>query len=63
MNWITEDLYITTTTSILDIGTGSGCIAIGLKNKLTAANITALDISEQALKIASQNAISNKTHI
>ena len=41
---------------ILDIGTGSGCIAIAVKKKVSLANITALDISETAIKIAKQNA-------
>ena len=34
---------------ILDIGTGSGCIAISLKKELANADITAIDVSEQAL--------------
>ena len=41
---------------ILDIGTGSGCIAIAVKKKVSLATITALDISETAIKIAKQNA-------
>ena len=42
---------------LLDIGTGSGCIGITLKKKLNQATITALDISEEALKTAAENAI------
>lgn len=42
---------------ILDIGTGSGCIAITLKKQLRDAMLYALDISENALKIAEENAI------
>ena len=41
---------------VLDIGTGSGCIAISLKKNLLHANVSAIDISESALSIAKQNA-------
>ena len=49
--------------SILDIGTGTGCIPISLAKNLPQANISAIDISENALKIAKQNAILNEVEI
>ena len=42
---------------ILDVGTGSGCIAITLQLNIPKAEIIATDISESALKIAQKNAI------
>jgi len=48
---------------LLDIGTGSGCIAISIKKYIPLADITAIDISEAALNIARQNADLNQVEI
>ena len=49
--------------TILDIGTGSGCIAIALAKNIPFAKVWALDVSIKALKIAKKNAKLNKVDI
>jgi len=49
--------------SILDIGTGSGCIPIILANSLTNAKVTSIDISKTALEVAKRNAVKNNVDI
>ncbi len=49
--------------NILDIGTGSGCIAVSLKRYLPESVVTAIDISMSAIQVASENASNNKVEI
>ena len=49
--------------AILDIGTGTGCIPISLKKNIPQAEVFAIDVSEEALKIAHKNAETNQVQI
>lgn len=48
---------------IIDIGTGTGCIAISLKKNLNQAEVSAVDISPEAIAIARQNSINNESPV
>ena len=66
--WVLDEIKVLTNNkitelSILDIGTGTGCIPISLAKNLTSLNISAIDISPETLLIAKQNAILNKVTI
>lgn len=54
--------YTDKSLNILDIGTGSGCIALSIAKQLPLFNITAVDISQKALALAQQNAERNNIH-
>ncbi len=61
VNYIKQ--YFDKNVSIIDLGTGSGCIAITLKKLLPRSNVTAVDISTSALAVASSNAVKNGVEI
>ena len=56
--WIAEN-HLQPGLRVLDIGTGSGCIAVSLGRMLPEAKITGWDISAKALAVAKENALSN----
>jgi release factor glutamine methyltransferase len=61
--WIIDATASNNAISILDIGTGSGCIAISLAKHIPNSKVSAIDISEKALEIAHYNANLHKVSI
>jgi release factor glutamine methyltransferase len=62
VQWITQS-KLPVNARILDIGTGSGCIALALKSLLKNAEVFGVDVSENALVVARQNAIENSLDV
>ncbi|MDX8341330.1 peptide chain release factor N(5)-glutamine methyltransferase [Draconibacterium sp. IB214405] len=62
VEWICKT-EILENSKIVDIGTGSGCIALALKNVISNAEVFAVDTSEDALEVAAENARQNKLEI
>lgn len=56
IEWIMQSLDRRPNFDMLDIGTGSGCIALALKSVFENAHVSAMDISAEALEIAAENA-------
>ena len=66
VEWILNSLQSTVTNQkvkIIDIGTGSGCIAISLAKNIPTAHVTALDVSVDALATAQKNAQNNQVTV
>lgn len=63
IEWITESCVKYNESNLLDVGTGSGCIAVSLAHLFPKAKVTAFDISDDALKIAIRNAELNKVEV
>ncbi len=65
VEWIIEEskLQQSKNLTILDIGTGSGCIPISLKKEIPNAIVSAIDVSEKALEMAQKNAFNNEVEV
>ena len=53
----------TTSGNVLDAGTGSGCIAVAIAHRNPQAQVTAWDLSAEALEVAAQNAAANGVQV
>lgn len=63
VEWILQSVQKEESIRILDIGTGSGCIAVSLAKFLPQSKVFAFDISEKALEVAKKNAKNNNVSI
>lgn len=63
VDWILQSVDKQESIKILDVGTGSGCIAISLAKNLPNAEIFGIDISSEALQVAKMNAEKNSVSI
>ncbi|WP_407528139.1 peptide chain release factor N(5)-glutamine methyltransferase [Lacibacter sp. MH-610] len=59
----TSSSYIVPPASLLDIGTGSGCIPITIQKNIPEAEVTAVDVCSEALHVAMTNAVNHETSI
>ena len=55
VEWILEEQSADTGLAVLDVGTGSGCIALALKSRRPGWSVSGVDVSEEALTVARSN--------
>ena len=63
VDWVVQDNRTSVLLKVLDIGTGTGCIAIALAKFLPKAGVAALDLSEAVLELARENAAFNHVRV
>ena len=63
VEWVIEKLDNNVSLRVMDIGTGSGCIAIALKKRCPQWRLIGVDVSEEALEVARENAKINGVEV
>lgn len=63
VDWMIKDFTSLEEGTLIDIGTGSGCIALAMKKALPKWSVTAVDVSKEALSLVAQNALKNQLDV
>ena len=63
VDWIVREYEKSTALKIVDIGAGSGCIAVSLKKNFQNATVWAVDVSKAALSVSQRNTLKNRVQI
>lgn len=63
VDWMVNNYSSLDKGTLIDIGTGSGCIALAMKKALPKWSVTAVDISKDALSLVAQNALKNQLEV
>lgn len=63
VDWMVNNYSSLDKGTLIDIGTGSGCIALAMKKALPKWSVTAVDISKEALSLVAQNALKNQLEV
>jgi release factor glutamine methyltransferase len=56
VDWVVKTYQNDSEIQVLDLCTGSGCIALAIKSQLTQSSVSAIDVSKEALRLANENA-------
>lgn len=63
VHWVIREQQLLPVKDALDIGTGSGCIALALKDNLPDANVTGIDVDRAVIEVAQANAENNELDV
>lgn len=63
VDWVVAEASDARSLRVLDVGTGSGCIAVSLAHRLPGASVRAWDVSPEALSVAARNAVRNGVQV